>query len=368
MAFKNFWVVSGNGRGIVISTEEKSQADYLALAPSKVNLVRKAFIQIALSTLFVSFLCILIFIIVWASYLRNNYNLPVNTIISNILNIVVTGVPYSCSSIMMVGYFIYFRKLNKMHILIKKRHFIGALNSINVVLTDKTGTITKNEFEVTNAYFCEREIDTTKYLRSHSHDFDKFIGMLEVDNKEDSHDPIERAHFQFFTKFHYHSLESKNQKYAYKIAEKIDFSSSNMFQATLFQPKKFFSVGKNLSESINEKHHVELIVIGITDFLLPKCTYVMSETCLDNEKIEGKSLNRIQRKIDKWASVGRKVICFCKKTIDEETFLNAKNEANFNFQKWFNSESTNLTFVGMVGLMDPPQPGYKNNSRVHIQF
>ena len=168
MAFKNFWVVSGNGRGIVVSTGEKSQVDDLALRPSQIHLVRRAFIQIGLSTLFVSFLCILIFIIVWASYLKTNYNLPVNTIISNILNIVVTGVPYSCSSIMMVGYMIYFRKLNKMHLLIKKRHYIGSLNSIDVVLTDKTGTITKNEFEVTNAYFCEREIDTTKYLRSHS--------------------------------------------------------------------------------------------------------------------------------------------------------------------------------------------------------
>ena len=312
---------------------------------------------VTMEMLFISMTCVAIYLIVWASFLRTNYTIPLNTVISNVFNIIITGVPYNLAVSVIIGYLINIRKLNKLHILTKESFSLDSMNSIDVVVTDKSGTITKNAYEVTNAFLCHREIDLNRYLHSHSHShssfFQQFLNVIDLAIQESSNIPNEIAMLRFVKK--YRTPESKNPRNYYKLIEMIEFSSSNMYQAMLYQHNSEVEV---LLDNDKKRNCLDLIIGGIGDFLLPKCTYMMNTKGLDNERTDENIICEIQAKLDKWALIGRKVICFCKKKIDEESFKKAKKKPNFNFQKWFNSECANFTFVGMIGLMDPPQPGF----------
>lgn len=364
MAFKNFLVVCGSGRGIVVSfsSEEdrnRSNSNETFVAPTS-NPTRKAFIQLALGTLCASFALIVIYLIVWASYLRSAYNLPLNTVVSNVFNIIITGVPFSFPVSIITAFLIIFKDIKKLHISAKKRFVMGSMNSVDVVLTDKSGTLTKNEFEVSNALFGQTHIDCGKSLRSHSSAFDRFINIVKIGYKANSDNSIERVINRFFSKFQYHSIEARNPKGPYELVEKILFTSANMYQAALFQQKSVRSHINllNSDEGNCDNDHVELVINGIAEILLPKCKFTIQGKDGDVVELEEAGLSKIQQRIDKWALSGRKVICFCKKTIEKESFEKAKENKKYTFQRWFNSQFSNLTFVGIIGLMDPPRPGY----------
>ena len=360
MAFKNFWVASGTGRGIVVSIGDKNKmmlsSEYRDETRRLFDPVKRALNKIGIATFIVSIICGAVFLIFWATYLRTKYNTPVRTVLFGVFSIIVTGIPYSLPISISLGLLIQLNSTRKSHILVKNALSLVSMNLIDVIVADKSGTITRNLFQVTNVFLGGKEVDLEKDVDSSSPTFSKLLKLVEMLMNTISINPNEHAMLRFVNKYKW--PDAKSPKKFYKVAERLDFITTNIYQCRVLEYINDDSgIDASLSD-VGESYDSSILgVAAMPEFLVSKCKYMLAE---DGNKVrlDDDMISRIQSRIEKWGSLGQKIIVFAKKTIDKEEFEKARADKNYNYQKWFISQCSNLTMIGMLGLVDPPQPGY----------
>lgn len=342
MAFTNFLVTHGQGQGIVVTTGNNSVMNTLAIENvirnRFSNPINKGFVLLAYALIFLTLLNLLIYILVWLLMIRTNYYSAAIYVLRSLVNISVTGFPVSLPVSIIIGLFLTVQKLRKSHIVVKDMFAITSMSGIDVVLTDKTGTLTRNELEVANVFYSTKEID----VELCSLDPDVFlgaqVGLKQLLNlcdfctcEEKKSSSVEHALLRFARK-------NMTTKFDCEIINEIEFSSNNKYQARLVRQKS----GAHL-----------LMIRGAPDLLLPKCKRIINADHGDME-INATILKSIEDKMEQWSLMGRRLMCLCKKPINEDKQSRAAR--NSNFQKWFDYEFKNLTFVGLIGFTDPLKP------------
>lgn len=91
-----------------------------------------------------------------------------------------------------------------------------------------------------------------------------------------------------------------------------------------------------------------LMATGAPEILLKKCSILVESDGTESELSKDK-LVIIERKLNEWSSLGRRVIVLCKMylTLDDLLVID-------NFNAWFKN-CTKLSYVGLVGFLDPPK-------------
>lgn len=75
------------------------------------------------------------------------------------LAVAISGVPFGLPISVTLALFLVSRELKKGKILVKNVFAIDSANSIDVLITDKTGTLTWNKLKVHNVFIGSQEID-----------------------------------------------------------------------------------------------------------------------------------------------------------------------------------------------------------------
>lgn len=416
MAFTNFLVVNGYGQGVVVSTGNQSHMSAITkplpqrrnLSSSHSNPIDRGLDQLAYATIFLSTISTSIYLIVWATWIRPNYNVSTRYVIWNVLNIMVTGLPVGLPVVLIAGLFLVLQKLRRFDIVIKNIFAITSMSGIDVVLTDKTGTLTRNTLEVDGVFYSNKEIDvdlcsqySEVFLGARAAlnellelcDFccsnDDADETTQAQNQNNKHgNLIERTLSQFAEK-----NMKRRLKEDYECIDEILFNSTNKYQVRLIKKKRRDEnyINCERESTVNLRANSEetskmvaetsssqssscsyvLMIRGAPDFLIPKCRFLLNAdggcAVLNDEH-----RRMIEAKMEQWSLMGRRLICFCKKTYTDESLGNivtsssktmeshgaSPQEVNYNgeFQKWFKSQSTDLIFVGMIGFIDPPKP------------
>jgi sodium/potassium-transporting ATPase subunit alpha len=164
MAFTNCLVVLGEGMGLVVELSTNTDIDQIFFKKLKPVKQRKRGVIQELSKfiILIFILClvgVIIYLVVYIAYLRPLYNPSAADTLNDIISIVVAGTPYGMPISITVGLFLVSRQLKKGKILVKNVFAIDALSSVDVIITDKTGTITRNELVVSNVMQAMKEID-----------------------------------------------------------------------------------------------------------------------------------------------------------------------------------------------------------------
>ena len=236
------------------------------------------------------------------------------------------------------------------------------MSGIDVVLTDKTGTLTQNSLEVAGVFYSTKEIDVDLC----SQESDVFLGgeaalkeLIEMcdfcssDTSETATNLVEKALLEFAQK----NLPKKLIE-SYKVENDVEFNSMNKFQARLIKPKDDVNISTDrvISSMTNLKKGNVLLIRGAPDFLIPKCKYILNAN--EGQTIMSEAtMALIDAKMQQWSLMGRRLICFCKKAVNEsESSAHSKNvTTNQQFQRWVNSQLNELTFIGLIGFIDPPR-------------
>jgi len=337
MVFKGTSITNGNGKAVITGIAQNTQLGTITSLvenyqeketplDKKINVLSKKLIWITLgmTTIFA----------INGFIQGNNWVLILETSIALAVAAFPEGLPIVVTVALAYGMIL----MSKQNAIVKKLSAVETLGSANVILTDKTGTLTENKIYVDTFSFPEETVKVS--FKDNILSFDKgkieksedafkklrLIGALCNDaspknenEKEFLGDPIEIA-LVYLANTSGSSVKDLNLQYE-RIGE-IPFSSETKIMGTLHKNSERFFVAA--------KGSVEHLLLKCTKIQLGKVIKELSEN--EREKI---LLNSEQM-----ASNGLRVLAFA-----------YKDETDINKEEYLN----NLVYVAMIGFIDPPR-------------
>ncbi|MGN8982878.1 HAD-IC family P-type ATPase [Enterococcus villorum] len=300
MAFSGTLVQSGTALGVVVETGDTTEIGKINQALQSVQqqttpLVKK--INQLNKQIFRGILFLSLFLLFYTTF---RYGLEVNFLFSTIIALIVSMIPEGLPAVLTMILSLGVKEMAKEQAIIKGLPSVETLGSMTVICSDKTGTLTKNEMSVVETK-TEQEEKLLAIMKN----------CQEVQTKENQKvadltgNPTELALLQY----------TKNRQLPLQeVKGKIPFSSNYKYMATMHE---------------QEAHQV-IYVKGAPEVLLSKANLTSVQE------------NKWQQEAKKLAQKGQRVLGFAYKTIP-------------NNQELTHEQLTELTFVGLAGIIDPPK-------------
>lgn len=251
-------------------------------------------------------ICVLIFL------LEVLQGIPIANTFMTAVSLAVAAIPEGLPAILTLTLALGMQKMAGNNAIVRKLLAVETLGSCSVICSDKTGTLTLNKLTVTESYITNEEMaNTIGYLCNNAKiSKDKKIG-----------DATDISILEYSTR---NDFEVENNK-----LHEIPLDSTRKRMTTI--------------NRINNKEYS--LVKGAPEILLQKCQYIDM-----NGKITGmtpQEREKIKQLIDTYTNDALRVILLAYKETE-------------NYQKTSIEElEDNLTFVGIVGMIDPPRDGVK---------
>lgn len=263
------------------------------------------------------FVCAIIFAVGFAN------NIPLIEIFMTSVSLAVSAIPEGLPAIVTIVLSIGVQRMVKRNALIRRLPAVETLGSASVICSDKTGTLTQNRMTLVKAY-CDGDAKESG-LETPAQNIEKLLeyatlccdGAIAVENDEVKHigDPTETAIVYAAHKLGY-TKDELNAQYP-RIAE-IPFDSDRKLMTTVNQID-----GKKIA-----------IVKGAFD--------VMAQLCIAGDIAKAKEIT------EKMSKDALRVLAVAYREIDTVSENPTPDELE-----------NGLTFMGLVGMIDPPRPEAK---------
>ncbi len=313
IAYMNTGVSNGRAKGVVIQTGMETQMGKIASMIQEEN-KDKTPLEIKIETLsktlsiFSVIICILIFV------LETLQGIPMANTFMTAVSLAVAAIPEGLPAILTLTLALGMQKMAGNKAIIRKLLAVETLGSCSVICTDKTGTLTLNKLTVTNEFISDKNMTKT-------------IGQLCNNAKITSDKKIGDATDISILE---HSLDNM-ESLEYERLHEIPLDSSRKRMTTINQ--------------IDSQEYV--LVKGAPEILLNKCKFISFDG--DVKSLDNDTRKIINDKVLEFTNDALRVIMFAYKKVDDYTNYSIKELEN------------DLTYTGIVGMMDPPREGVKES-------
>ena len=331
MAFSSSLVTYGRGKGIVTDTGMETEvgkiAEMINEAEETVTPLQRKLNNLG-KTLGVAviIICVVMFVI-GIIYGKE----PIHMLMSAV-SLAVAAIPEGLAAVSTIVLAIGVQRMVKRNAIVKKLPAVETLGSASVICSDKTGTLTQNKMTVKNV-FANGITLKVEDIEKIDKETELVIrgGMLCNDTKESENgelqgDPTETA--------------------LVKLGYDLNFSKTIYDEAKRVYEIPFDSDRKLMTTVNKEGEKYVVYCKGAIDELLKRC----SAYSKDGEVISG--IENYSKIIDEnnlaMAKQALRVLAFAYKIFDHEP----QGEELTNLE-------SDLIFVGMVGMIDPPRPEAK---------
>ncbi|SDZ75269.1 calcium-translocating P-type ATPase, PMCA-type [Psychroflexus halocasei] len=327
MVFMSTLVTYGRGVGVVVSTGEDTEVGKIAEEintdeaktplEKRLDELGKVLGKIAVAV------CVLIFII---GYFQGR---DLAELFLTAVSLAVASIPEGLAAIVAVVLSVGVTKMSKQNAIIKRLPAVETLGSVNIICSDKTGTLTQNKMTVTSYFTLSHNIQEVDQKKNDEHSKLLAKAMFlcsdaTLEGDKSSGDPTEIALLSFADDLNLNRIEISEQS---KRLDELPFDSDR----------------KMMSVVVENNDQKRIYTKGAIDRLLPKCTHVL----IDNQVLEINEQHKseIEESIHQLSSQALRTLASAYKDISE---IPSKDE-------W----EENLVFIGLVGMIDPPREEVK---------
>ncbi|KJZ71818.1 hypothetical protein HIM_08789 [Hirsutella minnesotensis 3608] len=364
MALMGTLVVNGSGVGIVVLTGPRSVmgriAKATASAEERPTLIQKEIWRFVRIIVCLTVFLALIILLTWVCWLRRDHVGFMNVVgmLNNVMSTVVAFIPEGLPVAVALTLMMVARRMKAVDVLPKGLSTVETLGCVNVICSDKTGTLTQNQMRVSSVAFVDQSVDLAEFknlLESEAADgcitrlheasllcndasFDPASFHQPIATRTIQGNATDAAVLRFAAAMgDRHSEIAKTSRIFH-----IPFNSKNKWMLTMHPPSE--------TEKTNQEY--TFFVKGAPDVLLPACTHYWSRTTGAVESIGQAERLAFKQYQDKLSRNAERVIVLCEKTLCPKSPLNTNS---------FTDEVTvgvtqDLIVIGILGIIDPPRP------------
>uniref|UniRef100_A0AC34F342 Cation-transporting P-type ATPase N-terminal domain-containing protein n=1 Tax=Panagrolaimus sp. ES5 TaxID=591445 RepID=A0AC34F342_9BILA len=382
VAFNGSLCVDGEGVAVVIRTGTKTVIGQIADMTTG-QLANKSRLEIQLLR-YVIFLIFAATVLGLAVFIaggfvhkwKNVIELLCNGFLVCAIGMVPVGMPATVTSIIALVA----KRLAKKNVFLKRLDIVEALGSVNIIASDKTGTLTKNVMTVTDIWYFDqfvngkpdRQTTITPGQKSHLDNFVSpvrdILELMSVCNASkflDEEDYSEkRTSIDIEPKFQT-SLDIEKAATQQKAAsgapsevamirytdDLIDIDAARQDHDIVFEipfnSKRKWHLMIALEENLEDgQAQYKLMIKGASEILVRHCTQILTKD--GPIDFDDAANERFQNAYDTFGSHGRRVLGFFYKQFIADANM------DFDFEKG-NFDIDDLIFAGICAIMDPPR-------------
>ncbi len=310
MLFLGTSITNGKSTGIVVSTGKNTEIGKIALSLNEIDSIETP-LQLKIKELSkkITFIVFIILIFIFILALINKYTIL--EIIMLCSSLAVAAIPEGLPTVITITLSVGISNLAKKKTIVKQMQAVETLGAIDIICSDKTGTITQNKMTVKEEYVIDENM--LNYICALCNDGliyeDKYVG-----------DPTETCLYDYLYNKKIDPLELRKKC---KRLLDIPFDSD----------RKMFTT---LNKIDND---VYILCKGSMDSLIEKVNLSKSQKEEILDKVKNLSKNALRT-----LGFAYKKLDYVPKDIKE-----LENEEN------------NLSFVGILGMIDPPRESVKES-------
>jgi Ca2+-transporting ATPase len=267
-------------------------------------------------------ICILIFLL---GLLKK---LPVFDMFMTSVSLAVAAIPEGLPAIVTIMLSLGVQRMAKKNAVIRKLPAVETLGSATIICSDKTGTLTQNVMTVTEICSINgAEIMDTpfgSFLLSHAALCNDSILQAEKDTVTTTGEPTEKA---LVTAAYQIGLNKSDLDISYQRVNEIPFDSKRKLMTTVHT---------------SSNHNYRSITKGAFDFLIKRCTHIYQDGV--QYPLTQKEKTKLYQYNNDMTGRALRVLGIAYKNIPKSS---VHDNASF--------LENDLTFIGLVGMIDPPR-------------
>ncbi|KAK5125068.1 hypothetical protein LTR85_001259 [Meristemomyces frigidus] len=350
--------VSGSAWGLIIETGDRTvfgRIAKLSSTPKKgLTPLQKEIYYFVGIIVALMLTMIIVVIAVWAGWLRKAHPdwISVPVLIVDCVSVAVAFIPEGLPIAVTASLTITANTMMRNKVLCKSLKTVETLGAVNVICSDKTGTLTRNIMAVTEYLVGKESVaalkapgiyDTQKALQKlatvaavcNEAEFDASTINLPINDRKVIGDATDSAILRF--------TESMSP-----VAE-IRSTSRSVFKVASNSKNKF---AINVAQPAAEASPL-LMIKGAPDVLLPRCaSYIDGNGFV--ERLEEHDRRTLESTKDYWSSQGRRVLLFAQRPLEQLKFNPAEQPREYE-REIMGCASSELVLVGLVAIVDPPR-------------
>lgn len=360
-------VTNGSGTGLVVLTGARSVMGGIAKAtasikdkPTSIQQEITHFVYIIVG-LTICLACLILFS--WLGWVRKAYPgyMDVVDMLDDVMGCVVAFIPEGMPVAVALTLMMIAKRMKAADVLPKSLGTVEMLGCVNVICSDKTGTLTENKMSVTSVGFVDQLLNTdgTKTAISEEREpealtalhrathlcIDATFDPLTMDKPLDERLTQGNATDGAVLRFAEAAKAGSEVRSAYRQIAQIPFNSKNKYMLTLHDDRP-------AEDQTSGKYSYLALVKGAPDVILSKCTSYFSyqqNTVLPLDQEAKEQLSAMQTKLSQNAE---RVILFTQRRYAPIAAIGSNDLPRELSENCF----SDLTIIGVLGIFDPPRP------------
>ncbi|OCK80749.1 putative Na/K ATPase alpha 1 subunit [Lepidopterella palustris CBS 459.81] len=368
IALTGTMVTNGNATGIVVLTGGNTVMGRIAKATAGVEdtptLIQREISRFVKIIVFLTICLASLLLFTWIGWLRVDHPEFMNVVamLNDVMGCVVAFIPEGMPVGVALTLMMIARRMKSSNVLPKGLSTVETLGCVNVICSDKTGTLTENKMSVMSVGFVDKFLSVDEANRELAQEkeaealsrihrasllcndatFDPLTKDLPIMERKVQGNATDAAVLRFAeaarSSSSIHNVHSK--------VFQIPFNSKNKWMMTLNNTPEFPRSKKN------EKQTYLAVVKGAPDVLLPKCTSYWSYQTNSTQSLDEDAKSKFSDLQIRLSRNAERVILLCERTYSPTAVLNSNDFGDEIVEHCMRD----LTIIGVLGILDPPRP------------